>query len=211
MKSDKICFYCGGKANSKQHIIPRSFYPDGSKSNLITVYSCHKHNHEKRLLEERILLYFLGSSNTKLATSFAINKILPSLSHPNSKGLFKKILLTTSNDNKEILVEMADISNFIILLISALYYWHYQIILDRRILFITNKIRGKRLRYLKARFTLFRKTIFKKFNFNYIGDPKVFRYKFYTDDNYSYWLLSFYESVKIIIVINLNVQSKKDL
>lgn len=211
MKKAQICFYCGGKANSRQHIIPRSFYPDGMKNDLESVYSCQKHNYEARLLEERILLYFLGASNTKLAVSYATTKILPNLAHDKKKKLFDRLVNDVSADIKEILVKKEDLNNFIILLISALYYWKYQSILDRKILYIINKIRGEKFRYLKARYKFFWKSINKRFKSGYIGDPQVFKYRYFSYSNYICWELKFYKKVKILVVINTKIQYKKNI
>ncbi len=43
------CYFpgCENHANTKEHIPPKSFFPDSKKINLMTVKSCKVHNNEK--------------------------------------------------------------------------------------------------------------------------------------------------------------------
>jgi hypothetical protein len=60
----RFCYFCGDKATSKEHVPPKSFFPEESKCrlNLITVPSCDKHNNEKSETDEYILQFFAGAS-----------------------------------------------------------------------------------------------------------------------------------------------------
>ena len=60
----KQCYFCGKEATSKEHVPPKSFFPDKDKHrlNLITVPSCHDHNNKKSGTDEYILQFFAGAS-----------------------------------------------------------------------------------------------------------------------------------------------------
>ena len=53
------CYFqgCVDKGVTKEHIPPRSFFPDGEKIQLLTVKSCKTHNNAKSTND----LYVLGS------------------------------------------------------------------------------------------------------------------------------------------------------
>jgi len=41
------CYFCGEESSSKEHIPPKSFFPDTQRKMLIKVDSCDKHNNHK--------------------------------------------------------------------------------------------------------------------------------------------------------------------
>ena len=51
---NETCYYCGKPATSREHAPPRSFFPDSSKLNLITVPSCDIHNGRKSKDDEYV-------------------------------------------------------------------------------------------------------------------------------------------------------------
>lgn len=58
----KNCYYCGEKAESKEHVPPKSFFPSGLRKRLITVPSCDKHNSLKSKDDEYVRLFLIGMS-----------------------------------------------------------------------------------------------------------------------------------------------------
>jgi hypothetical protein len=42
----RTCYACDQPATSKEHVPPKSFFPKAHRTNLITVPSCSKHNHD---------------------------------------------------------------------------------------------------------------------------------------------------------------------
>jgi hypothetical protein len=64
MKS-RNCYFCGRPATSKEHVPPKSFFPETKEEriNLITVPSCDEHNNKKSETNEYMFQYFAASSN----------------------------------------------------------------------------------------------------------------------------------------------------
>ena len=50
----KTCYYCGTKANNKEHLPPQQLFK-GFRVDSLTVYSCKKHNNKKSFDEEAII------------------------------------------------------------------------------------------------------------------------------------------------------------
>lgn len=88
------CYYpgCESHANTKEHITPKSFFPDSSRDNLMTVKSCRKHNNEKTKDDIYALANICINS---IADSSAIevfeSSVKPQLMH-NNKALLRKII-----------------------------------------------------------------------------------------------------------------------
>lgn len=41
---EMMCYYCGKKAVSSEHVPPRCFFPKDKRENLIQVPACEEHN-----------------------------------------------------------------------------------------------------------------------------------------------------------------------
>lgn len=50
----KTCYYCGAKANNKEHLPPKQLFK-GFRVDSLTVYSCEKHNNKKSFDDEAIV------------------------------------------------------------------------------------------------------------------------------------------------------------
>jgi hypothetical protein len=209
---NQICYYCGKIAVTKQHIPGRIFFPNEIRNNLLTVPSCSKHNYGTRFLEERMMLYLLGASGTRLANNFFNNKIKKVLMRPENKGLREYLVNNYDLDRKrEILVSTKDVNDFIILLVSGLYFIHTGEVTNGHIYYLYNKVRGKRIRYLRRRLDLIKFTWKKGFKIGNSKNPQIFYYKYLIDKEYSFWLIKFYKTAKFIAVINNRRIYKKDI
>ena len=213
MRKEKgFCYYCGRKAITRQHIPGRIFFPKEKRVNLITVPSCNKHNYEKRFLEERMMLYLLGGSGTRLANRFFENKIKRTLMRPENRGLREYLVKNFDIDgNKDMEVLQGDFNNFIILLVSGLYFVHTGIVAFGHIDYSTNKFRGERIRHFIKRVGLTRLVWRKRLNVGSTTNRQVFSYKYLIESDYSCWLIRFYKTVKFLAVINNRKIYKKDI
>jgi len=88
------CYFqgCGNKGVTKEHIPPRSFFPDGEKNQLLTVKSCQMHNNEKTKDDMYALAHIcMNASPSNRAREIFIKKIAPQLNYNN--GALRKMLV----------------------------------------------------------------------------------------------------------------------
>jgi hypothetical protein len=81
------CYFqgCTEKGITKEHIPPRSFFPDGEKEQLLTVKSCEKHNNAKSKDDFYVLAQIcMNASPSDRAREVFENKIAPQLKINNS-------------------------------------------------------------------------------------------------------------------------------
>jgi hypothetical protein len=84
------CYYpgCIEHGNTKEHIPPKSFFPDEKKIDLMTVKSCPKHNNEKTKDDIYVLAQIcynvIRDVSDLDATNVFENKVFPQLKHNNS-------------------------------------------------------------------------------------------------------------------------------
>ncbi len=96
------CYYqgCNKIGETKEHIPPRAFFPDGEKEQLLTVKSCKEHNNAKCKDDLYVLAQIcMNAAPSNRAREVFINKVAPQLSHNNNA--LKKMLAkgaTTLND-----------------------------------------------------------------------------------------------------------------
>ncbi len=87
------CYFQGCDENgiTKEHIPPRSFFPDGEKNQLLTVKSCVKHNNKKSKDDLYVLAQIcMNASPSNRAREVFFRKIAPQLEINN--GAFRKML-----------------------------------------------------------------------------------------------------------------------
>lgn len=87
------CYFqgCKQKGVTKEHIPPRSFFPDGEKEQLLTVRSCEKHNKAKSRDDLYVLAQIcMNASPSNRAREVFLNKIAPQLDF-NNGALRKKL------------------------------------------------------------------------------------------------------------------------
>ena len=72
----EVCYYCGEKSSTKEHIPPECFFPKGSKVQLFTVPACVKHNNAKSKDDEYVKVLFTTSADLMLRKdlSYVIDK-----------------------------------------------------------------------------------------------------------------------------------------
>lgn len=78
------CYFqgCAEKGTTKEHIPPRSFFPDGEKTNLLTVRSCEKHNGAKSKNDLYVLAQIcMNASPSNRAREVFSTKVAPQLSY----------------------------------------------------------------------------------------------------------------------------------
>ncbi|WP_260241877.1 hypothetical protein [Morganella morganii] len=108
------CYYpgCTSHANTKEHIPPKSFFPDSKKLNLMTVKSCKVHNNEKTkddiYVLANICLNTIVDGGSDAQEVFESN-VKPQLMH-NNESLLKKVLKNSSKRQDGINTFEVDIS-----------------------------------------------------------------------------------------------------
>lgn len=110
------CYFpgCDLHAKTKEHIPPKSFFPDSKKINLMTVRSCKIHNNEKTKDDIYVLANIcLNSSITSQNDALEIfeTRVKPQLMH-NNEALLKKILRNTSKRDEKTTNFEVDLSRF---------------------------------------------------------------------------------------------------
>lgn len=105
------CYFpgCESHANTKEHIPPKSFFPDSKKNNLLTVKSCKAHNNEKTKDDiyalANICLNSITEEKSDAQEVFESN-VKPQLMH-NNEALMKKVLKNvTSQENSKFKFEV---------------------------------------------------------------------------------------------------------
>lgn len=87
------CYFqgCNQKGVTKEHIPPRSFFPDGEKEQLLTIKSCEKHNNAKSKDDLYVLSQIcMNASPSNRAREVFLNKVAPQLDF-NNGALRKKL------------------------------------------------------------------------------------------------------------------------
>ncbi|WDM66145.1 hypothetical protein [Xanthomonas cucurbitae] len=91
------CYFqgCSAKGTTKEHIPPRSFFPEGEKEQLLTVKSCEKHNNAKSIDDLYVLAQIcMNASPNNRAREVWGSKIVPQLEFNN--GALRKRLAAGS-------------------------------------------------------------------------------------------------------------------
>ena len=111
----KICYVCGAKAETREHIPPTSWFPKGQKSSLITVPSCNRHNVELQHDQEYVRIIVVTEQTTNHhARSLSHDKVIRSITR--SERLFSDIFSNAEpalgNDGKSTAKLTADLKRF---------------------------------------------------------------------------------------------------
>jgi hypothetical protein len=122
----KLCYFCGKKKTSKEHIPPKQIFK-GFKINKMTVYSCDEHNSERSGKDEAIiksmLLAIKNSNNVTITTelSQALNEVKD---HYNQvkKTVTKEKIIIDSNEDTVCLDVSIDLDNWIRQLSAGMIY-----------------------------------------------------------------------------------------
>jgi len=87
------CYFqgCNNDGKTREHIPPQSFFPDGERTNLLTVRSCEEHNNKKTKDDLYILAQIcMNASPSNRAREVFENSVVPQLSFNN--GALRKRL-----------------------------------------------------------------------------------------------------------------------
>ena len=101
----KECYYpgCSSPGKTKEHIPPKSFFPDSKKINLMTVKSCKLHNNEKTkddiYVLANICLNSINNSQNDASEVFETN-VKPQLMH-NNQAFLKTLFKNTRKRDKK--------------------------------------------------------------------------------------------------------------
>lgn len=131
-----ICYWCGAKSTSVEHVPPKSFFPQGKRVDLITVPSCKKHNEELSRLDEKFRLYFQMSAESDVALSEFKNKTIRGLKREKASGFRKALAKSASpaifNGKKATSfdVKPEELDLFSEKILRGLYFHHYDEIFD---------------------------------------------------------------------------------
>ncbi len=95
--SRKECFNCGAPADTKEHVIPRGFFPASSKSYRITVPACQSCNNALSLDEEylRVVLLAATAYTTPITDELWNGPIRRGFDRPKFDGLRRQLLRRT--------------------------------------------------------------------------------------------------------------------
>lgn len=111
------CYFqgCSNEGNTKEHIPPKSFFPEEQREQLITVRSCREHNNEKSGDDLYTLAQIcLNSSPRNMSREVFIKSVAPQLRY--NKDSLKKLLVHDSillkNGSVRYKVDVSRLNNF---------------------------------------------------------------------------------------------------
>ncbi|MFJ5468425.1 hypothetical protein [Pectobacterium carotovorum] len=203
MKSEEICYFCGEPKTTREHIPPRNITPKGDKyrNNYITVPSCDKHNTEKSHLDNKMAMFFCGTSSWvfedkdfKAKRDSVIRAVIRDnhLFNNQSKDskIFRKkdttpILLSASNYNQEVNINYKEHKYYQECILRGLYFKENNKVWDGELFIIPDSLIG-----FDETGDIF-KSLFKMNEFrastsdtsNKTSKEKVFQHKKYQVDN----------------------------
>lgn len=91
------CYFqgCTERGITKEHVPPRSFFPEGERMQLLTVKSCKAHNNDKSTNDLYVLAQIcMNASPSNRAREVFLERVAPQLSHNNHA--LRRLLLTGS-------------------------------------------------------------------------------------------------------------------
>lgn len=121
------CYFqgCSEKGVTKEHIPPRSFFPEGEKEQLLTVRSCVKHNNAKSKDDLYVLAQIcMNASPSNRAREVFMNKVKPQLKF-NNGALRKRLaegVIPLANGAAKYKVDVARLDDFFTALSCGIIY-----------------------------------------------------------------------------------------
>jgi len=192
---EKKCAYCGGLAETDDHVIPKNLYPMSIRKQnvqLLTVPSCYKCNAGFSDDEEHFRnIITVGGYNTPIVNELFHDKVHPSFSKGKSLRHLNQLLtnmneINTPNGKRHIIYPMQD-EKFVRILkkiFSGLSFYHFRSCIPKE------SINVDVLKYEIPKLII-------EANWHNIV-PEVFEYIFdiyITDQGYvSLWMVKFYEN-----------------
>lgn len=107
------CYFqgCKEKGTTKEHIPPRAFFPQGERSQLLTVKSCKAHNNDKSTNDLYVLAQIcMNASPSNRAREVFQEKVAPQLSYNN--GALRQMLAKNSIITKQGVIYPVDTARF---------------------------------------------------------------------------------------------------
>jgi len=200
----KKCAYCGGEAETDDHVVPKNLYPKSIRNRnvqLLTVPSCNKCNAGFSDDEEHFRnIIVLGGHNTEIVNELYHNKIHPSFSERKSVRHFWQLVgnlkeIDTPDGKRLIIYPMKDkkFERILRKIFSGLGYYHFGCCVPKE------NMKVDVLKYQVPEFITKAKWC------NRV--PEVFEYIFdiyLVDDGFiSCWLIKFFESRYYWGIINM--------
>ena len=212
--NDMVCYYCGKKAVSSEHVPPKCFFPENRRNNLIQVPGCSQHNEQTSKDDNYVLLVisaFIG--NNLRGVNHSVVKVRDTLKR--SKALFSiikansvPVLAVEGNDVHKTTMFEFDRSRFdgeIIKMAKALFYHTYNKQWDKPLFVGTPSV----LSNGEGALIMILKDIFKQNGFDrdisFIGsNPDIFKYRFIVIDDPDTPILQmvFYEGFEVWVFVN---------
>ncbi len=125
------CYWCGGRATSKEHVPPRNLFPGIPDGDLIKVPSCKSHNQGKMKDDERFRIYLQRHENSNaIAKSFFEDRTARSLLRPEAAGLRKSLaeaqfgIVGPNGLEKKLRVKGKVMNSYFEAIVRGLYHYH---------------------------------------------------------------------------------------
>jgi hypothetical protein len=218
----KTCYYCGEKATSKEHVPPRCVFPKDKshknyRQNLITVYSCDKHNLEKSNDDEYLLVILLFNINANDIPYDYFNDKIDRLIKLKAKTLGKffknpqKVLVRDPRNGlivptSAFKIDVERYDRILKQISIGLYYYTYKQLFIGNIEVVLNGAWFGNRNDLNSEML----KLDKIFDMALDDEPffgensEVFKYKFIKDQNDIFLRIVFYERNKVLIRMNEN-------
>lgn len=197
------CYFqgCTEKGTTKEHIPPRSFFPEGERVQLLTVKSCKAHNNDKSTNDLYVLAHIcMNVSPSNRAREVFQEKVAPQLSY-NNEALRRRLLKGSRKVDGGVMypVDHARFDEFFTALSCGLIYKSQKAPLpsDYRISHIYHRLVSKadaERRALEANINLFYDE--KPLDFMEFGNPETRNERIYTVEIYG--LPGFRGSITIV-------------
>lgn len=125
------CYFkgCLEDGVTREHVPPKSFFPDGERTNLLTVPSCEKHNNDKKEDDFYVLSHIcLGASKKNRARDIFMKKVVGQLNFNNQAmgRMIAKDSVMLSNGNVAYKVDEERFDNFFTSLTCGVLYSYYK-------------------------------------------------------------------------------------
>ena len=212
-KKPATCYMCERNYVSKEHVPPKSFFPEKGeldsgldyRKNLITVPSCEFHNLEKSDDDQYLLFVVVSSFRASdVAQKLFSKKIIRAIKRRPSLGSFYRDNFKVEIGGKETMGYRVDRNRFddtISKLVSALYFYTYKEKWVDRFFVFSPEIYSTNSNAAEVNSTMIdleKKTGMHMKNQEFLGsNPAVFRYKIMRRENYVLARMLFYQGVVI--------------
>lgn len=199
-----ICYWCGKKATSVEHVPPKNLFPNDYKIDLLTVGACIDHNEKFSKLDERMRFHMTLMGDPEIARNQFEKKVLKGLARGKSKGLMTDLFSNSfvgNNDKKWQRDDSNVFSLYFEKIIRGLFFYHYQAHVNGSTSYFSNKIQ---MIDMTADAHFYYYVLFKELNSRWInGNSKnksIFDYKYFfsEEENRFFTLMTFYKEHEVL-------------